>query len=130
MEKKNNDNLKKLDSNQEIQNLYTKQRNLYIKLIDLVNKFADAMNLDVPELANENTFRYEESKKTEVVRKQFTQKIEKINKYDPFTDEYDYLFYTNLLNLKEKVPQELLEKKKKTNTEDANVKKQQSNIKY
>ncbi len=69
MEKKNNDNLKKLDSNQEIQNLYTKQRNLYIKLIDLVNKFADAMNLDVPELANENTFRYEESKKTEVVRK-------------------------------------------------------------
>jgi|LauGreDrversion4_2_1035121.scaffolds.fasta_scaffold614304_2 hypothetical protein len=69
MEKKNNDNLKKLDSNQEIQNLYTKQRNLYIKLIDLVNKFAEAMNLDVPELANENTFRYEESKKTEVVRK-------------------------------------------------------------
>lgn len=67
MEKKNNDNLKKLDSNQEIQILYTKQRNLYIKLIDLVNKFAEIMNFDVPELANENTFRYDESKKTEVV---------------------------------------------------------------
>ena len=67
MEKKNIDNMKKLESNQEIQNLYTKQRALYMRLMDLVNKFAELMNFEIPELANENTFRYEESKKSEMV---------------------------------------------------------------
>jgi hypothetical protein len=56
----------------------------------------------------------------------FTKKIEKINKFDPFTDEYDYVFYTSLLNLKEKVQPELLEKKKKNQTEDPKDKKQKS----
>ena len=36
--------------------------------MDLVNKFAEIMNFDVPELANENAFRYEESKKSEMVK--------------------------------------------------------------
>ena len=68
MEKKNIDNMKKLESHQEILNSYTKQRTLYMKLMDLVNKFAEIMNFDVPELANENAFRYEESKKSEMVK--------------------------------------------------------------
>lgn len=128
MEKKNIDNMKKLESNQEIQNLYTKQRALYMRLMDLVNKFAELMNFEIPELANENTFRYEESKKSEMVWSLLKKKIEKINKYDPFTDEFDYIFYTNLLNLKEKVSIELLEKKKKSTTEEVRDKKLLSKI--
>jgi hypothetical protein len=62
MEKKNIENLKKLESNQEIQALYTKQRLLYTKLIDLVNKYAEIMNFEVPEVAKENAVRYEETK--------------------------------------------------------------------
>ena len=66
---------------------YTKMRNNYIKYIDLINKFANTMNFDVPELASEKTLRYENQKKAET-------KLEKINKYDPFSDEKEYKFYT------------------------------------
>ena len=79
MEKKNDENMKKLESNQEIQQLYIKQRALYLRLIDLINRFAETMNFEVPELANENTFRYEESKKTEMVfKKNNLRKLKKL----------------------------------------------------
>ena len=54
-------------------NKYTKIRNNYLKYIDYINKFANTMNFDVPELANEKTLRYENQKKTET-------RLEKINK--------------------------------------------------
>lgn len=58
-------------------------------------------------------------------------KIEKINKYDPFTDEFDYMFYTNVMNLKEKVDPELLDKKKKSSQEqDPAEKKRKSHINF
>ena len=66
---------------------YTRMRANYIKYIDLINKFANAMNFEVPELASEKTLRYENQKKAET-------KLEKINKYDPFSDEKEYKFYT------------------------------------
>ena len=66
---------------------YTRMRTNYIKYIDLINKFANAMNFEVPELASEKTLRYENQKKAET-------KLEKINKYDPFSDEKEYKFYT------------------------------------
>ena len=86
----NNDNNNNENSNKDttvdiVQ--YTKMRNNYIKYIDLINKFANAMNFEVPELASEKTLRYENQKKAET-------KLEKINKYDPFSDEKEYKFYT------------------------------------
>ena len=66
---------------------YTKCRNNYIKYIDLINKFANTMDFEVPELASEKTLRYENQKKAET-------RLEKINKYDPFSDEKEYKFYT------------------------------------
>ena len=45
------------------------------------------MNFEVPELAREKTLRYEHQKKAET-------RLEKINKYDPFSDEKEYKFYT------------------------------------
>ena len=68
-------------------NKYTKIRNNYLKYIDYINKFANTMNFEVPELASEKTLRYENQKKTET-------RLEKINKYDPFSDEKEYKFYT------------------------------------
>ena len=84
-EKENNENSGK-DNNVDIAQ-YTKRRNNYIKYIDLINKFAHTMNFEVPELASEKTLRYENQKKAET-------KYEKINKYDPFSDEKEYKFYT------------------------------------
>ena len=68
-------------------NKYTKIRNNYLKYIDYIKKFANTMNFDIPELANEKTLRYENQKKAET-------RSEKINKYDPFSDENEYKFYT------------------------------------
>ena len=81
----NNDNSSK-DTTVDIAQ-YGKMRANYIKYIELINKFANAMNFEVPELANEKTLRYENQKKAET-------KLEKINKYDPFSDEKEYKFYT------------------------------------
>lgn len=67
MEKKNYENMKKLDSNNEINQAYQKQRAFYIKYINLINEFAEIMNFDVPDMANEKIFRYEEQKKNEMV---------------------------------------------------------------
>ena len=78
------------NTNKEIQvdiNKYTKIRNNYLKYIDYINKFANTMNFEVPELASEKTLRYENQKKAET-------RLEKINKYDPFSDEKEYKFYT------------------------------------
>ena len=85
-ENSNNDNSNKENTTVDIAQ-YTKMRNNYIKYIDLINKFANTMNFDVPELASEKTLRYENQKKAET-------KLEKINKYDPFSDEKEYKFYT------------------------------------
>ena len=60
-EKENNENSGK-DNNVDIAQ-YTKRRNNYIKYIDLINKFAQTMNFEVPELASEKTLRYENQKK-------------------------------------------------------------------
>jgi hypothetical protein len=68
LEKKNQENMRKLDSNNEINQAYTKQRNLYLKYIGLIGEYAEIMNLEVPELANEKTFRFNEQKKNEIVR--------------------------------------------------------------
>jgi hypothetical protein len=59
--------MKKLESSNEINIAYTKQRNYYLKLIGLINEYAEIMDLEVPELANEKTFRYEEQKKNAMV---------------------------------------------------------------
>ena len=72
---------------------YQKKRNNYLKFISLINKFAESMNFEIPELANEKTFRYEQQKKAET-------KMEKINKYDPFSDENEYNFYTIPISVK------------------------------
>lgn len=105
LEKKNFENMKKLDSSNEVNQAYLKQRAFYLKFIQAINEFAEVMNFEVPELANEKTFRYEEQKKSEM-------KLEKINKYDPFSDEAEYLFYTQPLQVKEKYPEtsEMIEK--------------------
>lgn len=66
------------------------------------------MDFELTPLADEKAFRYEESKKNKI-------KLEKINKYDPFSDEPEYLFYNCLLDLKSHVPIELLEKKSHSN---------------
>ena len=91
----NNNNSNNNESNTENQNKeitvdinkYTKIRNNYLKYIDYINKFANTMNFEVPELAREKTLRYEHQKKAET-------RLEKINKYDPFSDEKEYKFYT------------------------------------
>ena len=84
------------NTNKEIQvdiNKYTKIRNNYLKYIDYINKFANTMNFEVPELASEKTLRYENQKKAET-------RLEKINKYDPFSDEKEYKFYTMPISTK------------------------------
>lgn len=92
LEKKNEDSMTAANNNQNDNNAYQKERNFYIKYISLINIFAETMNFDIPELANEKTFRYDQKKKSEM-------KLEKINKYDPFSDEKEYTFYTQLLPL-------------------------------
>ena len=67
LEKKNYENMKKLDSNNEINQAYLKQRAFYLKYINLINEFAEIMNFEVPDMANEKIFRYEEQKKNEMV---------------------------------------------------------------
>ena len=91
----NNDNNAE-NSNKEVivdMNKYTKIRNNYLKYIDSINKFANTMNFEVPELASEKTLRYEKQKKAEM-------RLEKINKYDPFSDEKEYKFYTEPISTK------------------------------
>ena len=78
-------------------NKYTKIRNNYLKYIDYINKFANTMNFEVPELASEKTLRYEHQKKAET-------RSEKINKYDPFSDEKEYKFYTVPISTKVYAP--------------------------
>jgi regulator of nonsense transcripts 2 len=114
LEKKNFENMKRLDSNNDVNTAYMKQRSLYLKFIQIINEFAEIMDFEIPELANEKTFRYEEQKKTEM-------KLEKINKYDPFSDEVEYLFYTQPLNVKEKVSSDVIERILNRNMNDSNL---------
>jgi len=44
--------------------------------------------------------------------------MEKINKYDPFSDEVEYSFYTHPLNIKEKVSEDTLDKILNRNKEE------------
>lgn len=67
LEKKNFENMRKLDSNNEINQAYQKQRAFYLKYIGLINEFAEILDFDIPELANEKTFRFEEQKKNAIV---------------------------------------------------------------
>jgi hypothetical protein len=67
LEKKNFENMRKLDSSNEINQAYQKQRTFYLKYIGLINEFAEILDFDIPELANEKTFRFEEQKKNEIV---------------------------------------------------------------
>jgi hypothetical protein len=67
LEKKNFENMRKLDSSNEINQAYQKQRTFYLKYIGLINEFAEILDFDVPELANEKTFRFEEQKKNAIV---------------------------------------------------------------
>ncbi len=50
--------------------------------------------------------------------------MEKINKYDPFSDEVEYSFYTHLLNFKEKISPEILEKIINKNKEESQSKEE------
>ncbi len=68
LEKKNFENMRKLDSNNEINQAYQKQRTFYLKYICLINEFAEILDFDIPELANEKTFRFEEQKKNAIVK--------------------------------------------------------------
>lgn len=44
--------------------------------------------------------------------------MEKINKYDPFSDEVEYSFYTHPLNFKEKISGEIFDKIVSKNKEE------------
>ena len=95
LEKKNFETFKKTENNNADSNIaYQKERNFYMKYISLINSFAEVMNFEIPDLANEKTFRYEQKKKAET-------KLEKINKYDPFSNENEYFFYTSPIQLSE-----------------------------
>ena len=68
IEKKNFENLKKLDSSNEIQNEYQKKRLSFTKLLRLTKAFAEIMNFDPPELSEEKLIRFEEKDKTKIVK--------------------------------------------------------------
>jgi hypothetical protein len=68
LEKKNFENMRKLDSNNEVNQAYQKQRSFYLKYIGQINEFAEILDFDIPELANEKTFRFEEQKKNAIVK--------------------------------------------------------------
>jgi len=67
LEKKNYENLKKLDSNNEIQNEYQKKRQIFTKLLRLTRAFAEIMDLDLPELSEEKIIRIDEGEKIKMV---------------------------------------------------------------
>ena len=62
------ENLKKLDSSNEIQNEYQKKRLSFTKLLRLTKAFAEIMNFDPPELSEEKLIRFEEKDKTKIVK--------------------------------------------------------------
>lgn len=101
LEKKNMDSLSKLESTTDIQEKYTKQRISYMKFLSQVTEFAEAIDGKLPDLINEKFLRVEDSRKAAT-------RVEKINKYDPFSDELEYMFYNKLVDLKE-VNEELYE---------------------
>lgn len=71
LEKKNYENLKKLDSNIEIQLEYQKKRQIFTKLLKLIKSFAEIMDFEPPELSEDKIIRIEESKKMETVKYYF-----------------------------------------------------------
>ena len=71
LEKKNYENLKKLDSNIEIQLEYQKKRQIFTKLLKLIKSFAEIMDFEPPELSEDKIIRIEESKKMETVNNIF-----------------------------------------------------------
>lgn len=67
LEKKNFENLKKLDSNNEIQNEYQKKRQMFTKLLRLTKAFAEILDLEPPELSEEKIIRFDEGEKIKMV---------------------------------------------------------------
>jgi len=67
LEKKNFENLKKLESNNEIQNEYLKKRQMFTKLLRLTKAFAEILDLEPPELSEEKIIRFEEGEKIKMV---------------------------------------------------------------
>jgi len=67
LEKKNFENLKKLDSNNEIQNEYLKKRTIFTKLLRLTRAFAEIMDFEPPELSEEKIIRLDEGEKIKMV---------------------------------------------------------------
>ena len=67
LEKKNFENLKKLDSNNEIQIEYQKKRQMFTKLLRLTKAFAEILDLEPPELSEENIIRFDEGEKIKMV---------------------------------------------------------------
>ena len=99
LEKRNIENLSKLDSNQDIQEKYAKQRSLYIKYLNLVKEYSNIVNnCKLPENINEKFMKLEDSRKAAAT------KVEKLDKFDPFSDEYEYKFYKVYIDLKEEFP--------------------------
>lgn len=67
LEKKNFENLKKLESNNEIQNEYQKKRQMFTKLLRLTKAFAEILDLEPPELSEEKIIRFDEGEKIKMV---------------------------------------------------------------
>lgn len=95
LEKKNLENLSKLESSTELQEKYSKQRQFYYKILSYIKEYCTLMNCRLPQLANDKFLRLEDS------RKQAAMRIEKVNKFDPFSDEFEMNFYTILPLLNE-----------------------------
>lgn len=98
IEKKQLDSLSKIDSNNELQDRYMKQRAFYIKFLNQVSQMADLINSELPDFANDKFMRVEETQNV-------SYKIERINKYDPFADEDEYSFYKKPLVISEVNPE-------------------------
>lgn len=67
LEKKNFENLKRLDSNNDIQNEYQKKRQIFTKLLRLTKAFAEILDFEPPELSEEKIIRFDEGEKIKMV---------------------------------------------------------------
>lgn len=119
LEKKNMENMSKLDASNELQEKYTKQRSAYLKFLNQIKDLAMIINVKLPEIASDKFMRIEESRKAAV-------RVEKVNKFDPFSDQTEYSFYTKFIDLKESdlgLHEKILNKKEKDLKEDEEFQK-------
>lgn len=68
LEKKNYENLRKLDSNNDIQNEYQKKRQIFTKLLRLTISFAEILDFEPPELSEEKLIRMDDNEKLKMVK--------------------------------------------------------------